>query len=116
MADAVEAQIEALRVRRVRTGRTRETIHGPRIVEADAAALEHRDRLAPAWTRTTVSELRVEAGRIVPSGDTERISIGFLVPPGSLSSGSSRIDSLQVWAEVKGQIDPSGSVRVERQP
>ncbi len=106
------ARVDALVVRIVEADRHWLSDAGERIEEEEAQSLPDRRHLTAGWDRRTVGERRFSVGRDVAEGGTERISIELEIPADCRPSSVSRAHTLNVQADIKGQIDPTGNARI----
>ena len=103
------ARIDLLRVRLIEARRHWTERDGSRVEEADAARLEDRGHLMPAWTQATVFEQSVEVGSEVGPGDTTVVDIALDLPENLAKSSPAYVVTLNAQADIKGQIDPTGN-------
>lgn len=108
-----DATIDALIVRVVEADRhwTRND-DGQRVSEEEAQGLDDRRSLTAGWDRRPVSEHRVEVGHTVLANDQHSLSIDVTVPAECKPTAPYCSHTLNVQADIKGQIDPTGNVRV----
>lgn len=110
---AKAAQVDALMLRLIEARRHWVDADGGTVSEEDAQALEDRTRLNPAWTRTTTAEVRVKVGHTVESGDQHEVEVQIEVPSSCESTAADCSHVLNVQADIKGQIDPTGNATVK---
>lgn len=106
------ATVDALIVRIVEADRywVRED-DDTRVSEDDAQALGDRKGLRAAWDRHLVVEQRVELGRDVEPGSEHALTVDVEVPHCKATSPCCS-HTLNVQADIKGQIDPAGNARI----
>jgi sporulation-control protein spo0M len=107
------AQIDALMLRLIEARRHWVAADGETVTEADAKALEDRGHLNPAWTRTTTAELRVKVGHTVEAGENHDVEIQIEIPDSCQPTAADCAHTLNVQADIKGQIDPTGNATVK---
>lgn len=107
------ATIDALIVRIVEADRhwVRDE-DGSRIAEEEAQALDDRKGLTAGWDRHPVLEQRVEVGHTVEPSGRHELTIDVPVPPDCKATAPFCSHTLNVQADIKGQIDPAGNVRI----
>jgi sporulation-control protein spo0M len=106
------AQIDALMLRLIEARRHWRTPDGETMSEADAQALDDRSHLIPGWTRTTTAELRVKVGHTVEAGEPHDVEVQIEVPESCQPTAADCSHTLNVQADIKGQIDPTGNATV----
>jgi hypothetical protein len=106
------ARVDALTVRIVEADRHWLSESGARIDEDEAQALSDRRHLTAGWDRRTVGERRIAVGRDVAEGGAETIAVEIEVPADCKPSSVSCAHTLNVQADIKGQIDPTGNARI----
>jgi len=107
------ATIDALIVRVVEADRhwVRDE-DGARVSEEDAQALADRRGHTAGWDRQPVIERRVEMGQTVEARSEHTLTIEVEVPAECSPTSPYCSHTLNVQADIKGQIDPTGNVRV----
>ena len=106
------AHVDALIVRLIGADRHWVDEAGAEISEGDAMARDDRKGLTAGWTRVTVHEARVEVGVTVEAGAEHVVEVHTVVPESATPSSPSYNYTLNVQADIKGQIDPTGNARV----
>jgi hypothetical protein len=106
------ARVDALVVRIVEADRHWLSESGARIEEEEAQSLADRRHLTAGWDRRTVGERRISVGRDVAEGGEETIAVELEVPTDCKPSSVSCAHTLNVQADIKGQIDPTGNARI----
>lgn len=106
------ARIDALRVRLIEAQRHWTSHDGARVEENDAARLEDRSHLMPAWTQATIHETTVEVESEVEPGAQHEVPLELELPAQASASSQSCVTTLNAQADIKGQIDPTGNGRV----
>lgn len=106
------ATVDALRVRLIQAQRHWTSQEGARVEEADAARLEDRSHLMPAWTQATLLETRVDVATEVEPGQTHEVPLDLALPEDAPTTSTSCVITLNAQADIKGQIDPTGNGRV----
>jgi sporulation-control protein spo0M len=66
----------------------------------------------PAWTRRAVAQTRVAVGRSVDPGGDHELAVEVAVPADCARSSESVAITVNVQADIKGQIDPTGNCRL----
>ena len=107
------ASVEAIVVRLVEADRHWTDGDGQRVEEAEAAQLSDRRHLTAGWTRNTIGERRHEIGTTVEPGARHEVQIDFDVPASCRPTSPACSHTLNVQADIKGQIDPTGNARVQ---
>lgn len=106
------AVVDALIVRIVEADRHWvRTDDGARISEDEAQALVDRKGLAAGWERHPVVVQRVELGKDVEPGSEHAVTVELTVPWCKATSPCCS-HTLNVQADIKGQIDPAGNARI----
>ncbi len=106
------ANVEAVIVKIIEADRHWNDGDGRRVEEAEAAELSDRRHLTAGWTRHTVSERRHEIGTTVEAGARHEVSIEFEIPASCRPTSPACSHTLNVQADIKGQIDPTGNARI----
>jgi len=106
------ATIDGLFVRLVEATRHWVAEDGSIIAESDAPPREERKGLTAGWERKTVAELQVEVGHTVDPGQSHVVSVALPIPEACQSSSVGCSHTVNVQADIKGQIDPTGNARV----
>jgi len=106
------AQVDALMLRLIEARRHWVAADGETVSEADAQALEDRGHLTPGWTRTTTVEERVKVGHTVEAGGQDEVDVQIEVPETCQPTAADCSYTLNVQADIKGQIDPTGNATV----
>lgn len=84
---------------------------GARVSEEEAHALDDRRGLTASWDRHPVVVQRVELGKDVEPGSEHSLTVDVTVPWCKATSPCCS-HTLNVQADIKGQIDPTGNARV----
>ena len=106
------ATIDALMVRIVEADRHWvRNEDGARLSEQEVRAMGHRNGLTAAWDRHPVVEQRVELARAIDPGSEHELTIDVEVPKCQATSPCCS-HTLNVQADIKGQIDPAGNARI----
>ena len=106
------ATIDAVVVRVVEADRFWNTPEGSRISEEEAQTMNDRGDLVAGWNRRTMSEQRIELDRKVDEGARFELEIEPHIPEQCSPSGPACSHTLNVQADIKGQIDPTTNARV----
>lgn len=85
---------------------------GQRMSEEEVHGLSDRRGLTAGWDRRAVSEHRVDVGQTVEPHAEHDITVEVTVPEGCKLTAPYCSHTLNVQADIKGQIDPTGNVRV----
>ena len=108
------ATIDALIVRLVEADRHWvRNDDGARVSEEEAQAMGDRKGLTAGWDRHPVIERRLDVGHTVEPGAEHEIIIDVEVPAECKATAPYCSHTLNVQADIKGQIDPTGNVRVD---
>ncbi len=106
------ATVEALIVRLIEADRHWvRNDDGARVSEDEASALEDRRGLTAGWDRHPVAVQRVELGKEIEAGSEHAVTVEVPVPWCKATSPCCS-HTLNVQADVKGQIDPAGNARI----
>jgi sporulation-control protein spo0M len=106
------ATVEALIVRIVEADRHWvRNDDGARVSEEEAQALGDRKGLTAGWDRHPVVVVRHELGQAIEPGQEHALTIDVTVPWCKATSPYCS-HTLNVQADVKGQIDPAGNARI----
>lgn len=84
---------------------------GARLTEEEAHALGDHKGLTAGWDRHPVVVQRVELGKDVEPGSEHALTVDVTVPWCKATSPYCS-HTLNVQADIKGQIDPTGNARV----
>lgn len=106
------AQVDALIVRIVEADRHWVTRDGERVEEERAAALDDRRHLTAGWDRYTAAERRIALGRTIEPGERHEVEVELDVPVEVKPTSVCCSHTLNVQADIKGQIDPAGNARL----
>jgi hypothetical protein len=105
------AHVEALVVRLVEADRHWVGQDGATVSEEDAQAQDDRRHLTADWTRTTVDERRIGIGADVEAGGRHEVEVEIDVPARCKPTSVACSHTLNVQADIRGQIDPTGNAR-----
>jgi hypothetical protein len=106
------ARVDALVVRIVEADRHWLADGGARIGEEEAQGLSDRRHLTAGWDRRTVGERRIGVGRDVAEGGQDSVDVEIEIPAECKATSVSCAHTLNVQADIKGQIDPSSNARI----
>jgi sporulation-control protein spo0M len=106
------ASVDALTVRVVEADRHWRKESGDRVSEEEAQSLDDRRHLTAGWDRRTVGEQRISVGREVEQGGEDTLTIEVQIPADCRPTSVSCAHTLNVQADIKGQIDPTGNARI----
>ncbi len=106
------AHIEALVLCLIEADRHWTAEDGGRLEEAETATLEHRDHLTAGWDRRAVAETRLPLDTDIEPSSASCVDIEFSIPLDCKPSSTSCAHTLNVQADIRGQIDPTGNARV----
>jgi sporulation-control protein spo0M len=107
------ATVEALIVRIIEADRHWvRSDDGARVTEDEAQALADRTGLRAAWDRHPVVVQRIELAQPVEPGHEHALTVDVTVPWGCKATSPCCSHTLNVQADIKGQIDPAGNVRI----
>jgi sporulation-control protein spo0M len=106
------ARIDSVIVRLVEADRHWVDESGGRVEEEVAQSMSDRSSLTAGWTRRTISEHQVDVGRALEPGERFDLDLEFEIPSDARRSTVSRSHTLNVQADIPGQIDPTANVRV----
>lgn len=106
------ARVEALVLRIIEADRHWLSEEGERVAEVDALALDDRRHLTAGWDRETLGEHRMDVDREVQPGAREQIEVTFDIPEQCRASTLSCAHTLNIQADIKGQIDPTQNARI----
>lgn len=85
---------------------------GARVLEQDAQTRAERQGLTAGWDRHPVYEQRVEVGHAVEPSAQHSLTVDITMPTECNATAPSCSHTLNVQADIKGQIDPTGNVRI----
>lgn len=105
------AHVQALVARIVEADRHWVSADGDVVTEEAAQALPDRRHLTAGWTRTTMVERRVDVGADIEPGGRHEIELEIEVPSRCKPTSVARSHTLNVQADIRGQIDPTGNAR-----
>jgi len=106
------AHVDALVLRLIEADRHWTDNEGVRHEESEVTGLEHRDHLTAGWDRRSVTETRVSLGTEVEAASATTVEIELAVPLECRPSSVSCAHTLNVQADIKGQIDPTANARI----
>lgn len=106
------AHIEGLMLRLIEADRHWTDDDGGRVEEHEAAGLENRDHLTAGWERRSVAELRVNVDQDLDASAESSLDVALDVPMDCKPSSVSCAHTLNVQADIKGQIDPTANARL----
>ncbi len=107
-----DARVDALVLRLIEADRYWTDGEGRRIAESDAAQLDGHESLRAAWDRRTVAQARLTVDVDVVASSEQTIDVELTVPPECGFTSVSCAHTLNVQADIKGQIDPTANARV----
>lgn len=85
---------------------------GAQIAEGEAQTFASRKGLTAGWNRYSVLEQRVEVGHTVEPREQYALTVEIPVPTECKPTAPFCSHTLNVQADIKGQIDPAGNVRI----
>ena len=106
------AHVDALVLRLIEADRHWTDADGDRHEESDVAGLEHRDHLTASWDRHAVAQSRVSLDADVEAASARTIDVELAIPLDCRPSSVSCAHTLNVQADIKGQIDPTANARL----
>lgn len=106
------AHVDALVLRLIEADRHWTDGEGNRVEESEAAALEDRRHLTAGWERRMVAEVRVSVDQEVADAGSQAIDVALEIPDACNATSVSCAHTLNVQADIKGQIDPTANARV----
>ncbi len=106
------AHIDALVLRLIEADRYWTDGDGNRVEESEAAGLEDRGHLTAAWDRRTIAQARMSVDHDVEASSESTIPVELEIPAECGSTSISRAHTLNVQADISGQIDPTANARV----
>ena len=106
------ARIDTVVVRLVEADRHWVDESGGRVEEEVAQSMSDRASLTAGWSRRTIGEERFEVGRALEPGERYDMDLEFEIPSDARRSTVSRSHTLNVQADIPGQIDPTANVRL----
>lgn len=106
------ANVDALIVRIVEADRhwVRDE-DGARMSEQEVQAMDGRMGLTAGWERRSVFEHRMELERAIEPGSEHALTVDVEIPQ-CQSTSPCCSHTLNVRADIKGQIDPAGNARI----
>lgn len=106
------AHVESLVLRLIEADRHWTAEDGGRFEESEAATLENRDQLTAGWDRRPVAESRMSIDTDVEASSATSVDIEFAIPLECKPTSTSCAHTLNVQADIRGQIDPTANARV----
>lgn len=106
------AHVEALVLRLIEADRHWTAEDGGRFEESEAATLENRDQLTAGWDRRPVAESRMSLDTDVEASSATSVDIEVSIPLECKPTSTSCAHTLNVQADIRGQIDPTANARV----
>lgn len=104
-----EAKVDAVIMRVVEARRHWFNSEGQQVSEEAAQALPDRRALMPAWSRKVVHERRVDVDHLVDRDQSHEIEVEVELPDSCGATTPSCVVTLNAQADIKGQIDPTGT-------
>jgi hypothetical protein len=68
--------------------------------------------LVPTWDKAQVAEQRIDVGTMLDPGQRHTMQVELAVPAKVAASSPACTHTVLVQADIKGQIDPTGQVRI----
>ena len=106
------AHVHGVILRVVEADRFWVTDDGARVAEEHVGSLDDRRGLTAAWDRRTMATRRIEVDRDVDPGERFEIALDVQIPGECRPTSVSCSHTLNVQADIKGQIDPTANIRV----
>jgi sporulation-control protein spo0M len=106
------ARVDGLIVRLIEADRFWVRNDGSRTSESQVATLPDRRHLTADWNRQPIGELRFDVREELEPGSTHEVDLEFEMPMYARPSTSSCAHTLNIQADIKGQIDPTSSVKI----
>lgn len=106
------ALVNALTMRVIEADRHWVEDDGTRIEEQEAQALPDRRGLTAGWERRTIGQRRMELDREIGPGERVELDLEVTIPTECKGTTLSCSHMLNVQADIKGQIDPTGNARI----
>ncbi len=107
-----EARVDAYIVRLIQSTRRWTDQTGNPISESDALAEVDRSHLVATWDRRPVTEIRVDVNQDLAPSEAGDTPIEITVPTECQPSTLACNYTINVQADVKGQIDPTANAHV----
>ncbi len=106
------ARVEAITVRLIRARRRWTGPDGAAVPEEDALALIDHSHLSVHWDQEVVFEARVPVGEDLASGAATTVPFEFALSTDAEPTAPNRVYTVNVQADVPGQIDPTTNLRL----
>jgi sporulation-control protein spo0M len=106
------AHVHAVVMRVIEADRHWVTDDGARMAEEHVRSLADRRGLTAAWDRNTMSSRRIELDREVEPGQRIELELELTIPSECRASSVSCSHTLNVQADIRGQIDPTANMRL----
>ena len=107
------AQIDNLMLRLIESRRHWRTPEGHVITEDEAQTRPDRRQLMPTWSRRTVAENTLPVDELVQAGGNHQLDIPLLLPADCGATTCACVVTVNAQADIKGQIDPTGTATLE---
>ena len=107
-----EARLDAYIVRLIQATRRWSDRAGNAISEQDALAEVDRSHLVATWDRRAIGELRLEVGYDLEPSQAHDTALELAIPTDCPPTTLACTYTINVQADVKGQIDPTANARV----
>ncbi len=107
-----DARVEAVVVRLVRADRRWQGPDGAEVPEADALALIDRSHLKVRWEQHVVLERAIPVGEDLAAGADLEVPFEFPLGTDTAPSAPNLVYTINVQADVPGQIDPTTNLRL----
>jgi len=111
-----DAVVEGLRLRVVEARRYWLDGDDRRVEDVDAPGRAARAHLRPMWDLRDASDGVVERSVVVAANAQSELEIEFQIPSDCAPSADACTVRLNVQADIKGQIDPTGNARLVVRP
>ena len=106
------AHVEAIVLRLIEADRHWTDDEGVRHEENEVASLQRQDHLTAGWDRRTIAEARIAVNAEIDASDVQALDLELPIPAECAPSSVSCAHTLNVQADIKGQIDPTANARV----
>jgi sporulation-control protein spo0M len=110
------AHIHAVVLRVIEADRYWVTDDGARVAEDHVRSLADRRGLTAAWDRRTMATHRVDVDRSIEPAQQLEIDLELTIPAECRPSSVSCSHTLNVQADIRGQIDPTANMRLQIVP
>jgi len=106
------ARVERILIRVIEADRYWRDTTGVRLSEADASRLVDRRHLTAAWDRRVIGESELTLFRDIDAHSLHELDVDVPIPARCRPTDLTCSHTLNLQADIRGQIDPTGNARI----